>query len=127
MGMYTEVHFNVKLKQDVPNQVISILHDMVEGKRASRTADHEFFDCDRWKWLFTSDSYYFAADTHSTIRYDSIGLCWYLNVRSNIKNYFDEIQKFCAWIDPYISADTGDFLGFMRYESNEDPDLIRKS
>jgi hypothetical protein len=72
------------------------------------------------------DSYYFAADTHSTLRYDAIAEAWFICIRCNFKNYCGELRKFCEWIDPYVSANEGEFLGFSRYEESELPDLIFK-
>jgi len=70
------------------------------------------------------DSYYFDADTHSTLRYDDIIGSYFLCIRSNFKNYDDEIQSFIDWIRPYINKSEGDFLGFWRYEEDEEPTLI---
>ena len=74
--------------------------------------------------MLNSDSYYFAADTHSTLRYDNIGQCYYLCIRCNLKNYSNEIEKFVDWVMPYIRAYEEDFLGFSRYENTEQPTLI---
>ncbi len=126
MGMYTEFHFNVKLKKDVPQEVIDILNYMLnEGtKEPLPEPDHPLFETCRWRIMLNMDSYYFAADTNSTLRYDDIGRCYYLNIRCNLKNYGNEIEKFINWIMPYIRAFKGDFLGFYRYEETEQPTLI---
>jgi hypothetical protein len=128
MGMYTEFHYNVELRKDTPPQVIDVLEFMVgeRGVDPPPTPDDPFFQAPRWRYLFTMDSAYFAADTHSTLRWDELFGAWFLNVRSNLKNYDGEIEKFVAWIDPYVDAYAGDFLGFYRYEETEDPTLIRK-
>jgi hypothetical protein len=127
MGMYTELHYNVELQKDTPQDVLAMLAFMVRDRDDEPALlDHPLFACERWRYLFTMDSYYFAADTHSTLRLDDISKQYYLCVRSNLKNYDDEIAKFVDWIDPYVDAYPGDFLGFFRYEETETPTLIYK-
>lgn len=127
MGMYTELHFNAELRRDVPQDVLDVLALMVrDAETEPALPDHPLFKTDQWCVLFTMDSYYFAADTHSTLRFDDIAQRWFLNVRSNLKNYGGEIEQFIDWIDPYVDAYPGNFLGFYRYEESEDPTLIRK-
>ncbi len=127
MGMYTELVCAFKLKQETPKDIIDILrfmarHEDIEEYELN-IPDDEFFKCARWKWLFTSDSYYFSGDTHSTVRYDDISKSYYVTIRSNLKNYDDEIHKFLKWIKPYISY-SDEFIGYSRYEECSDPELI---
>lgn len=127
MGMYTEIHFNSELKKDTPKEVVEVLKYMVEDcEKPLELPDHELFKSERWEILFKCDSYYFDADTHSTLRFDEISGSYYLCVRSNLKNYDSEIEKFIDWIDPYLDKFDGDFLGFYRYEETEEPTLIKK-
>ena len=70
------------------------------------------------------DSYYFDADTHSTLRFDDISDSYRLCIRCNLKNYSDEIQKFIDWIIPFLDKYEGEFLGFYRYEETEVPTLV---
>jgi hypothetical protein len=132
MGMYTEFHFNVQLLSKVPNEVVDLLKFMVsteETKYESRLKNlpsHPLFYTDRWVRMLLSDSYYFSADTHSTLRFDGITNGYYLCIRCNLKNYNNEIEKFVDWIDNYVQANSGDFLGFSRYEESENPKIIRK-
>jgi len=74
--------------------------------------------------MLNCGSYYFDADTISTIRKDDITQQWTLCIRCNLKNYDDEIEKFLDWIHPYLDKQEGDFLGFYRYEETEQPTLI---
>ena len=129
MGMYTELHFNVELKKNVPDIVLDTLKYMTDGNledKPKEIPDHPFFNCSRWTVLFRMDSYYFASDTHSTLRLDDISQTHYLCVRSNLKNYDSEISHFLDWIMPHVDAFDGDFLGFSRYEESEEPQIIRK-
>lgn len=125
MGMYTELHYNAELKRDIPDGVLTILRFMLGGtKQEPETPDHELFGCTRWRGMLRSDSYYFDADTSSTLRYNDISQSYYLCIRCNLKNYSNEIENFVDWIRPYINKQDGDFLGFSRYEESETPTLI---
>ena len=126
MGMYTELHFNAELKQDTPEEVIAILDGMVSAKEhtSGTLPSHPLFDTPRWEYMLRCDSYYFDADTHSTLRYDDITKSYYLCIRCNLKNYDGEIEKFIDWIKPYCDKYPGDFLGFYRYEETETPTLV---
>ena len=125
MGMYTEFHFNAEVRGSSPASVIEILKFMVDGtvSEPEEKPCHPLFRTDRWEGMLRCDSYYFAADTNSTFRYDTISKAYFLCVRCNFKNYDDEIQKFIDWIKPYIVAEEGDFLGFYRYEERQQPSL----
>lgn len=123
MGMYTELNINVCLKDDVPKWVIDILKFQVgDIKDMPQITDHNLFNCHRWEWMLRMDSYYFDADTHSTLRFSDNARCWYLNVQCNLKNYDNEIDEFIDFIKPYV--DTDGFWGHKRYEEFDDPTLI---
>lgn len=128
MGMYTELHYNVELSKDVPEDVINILKFMVGDSEdePSTLPNHPLFGDTRWRFMLRCDSYYFNADTHSTLRLDGISHSYYLCIRCNLKNYNDEIELFIDWIDPYLDEciAKGEFLGFYRYEEDNEPTLI---
>lgn len=129
MGMYTEFHFNSRLKKDTPKEVIQVLRCMLDADKdgeteLSKIPDHELFKTDRWACMLRMASYYFDADTHSTLRFDTIADQYFLCVRCNLKNYDSEIEKFIDWIKPYLDKYEGNFLGFYRYEETETPTLI---
>lgn len=125
MGMYTEFHYNTQLKEDIPQDVLSILQFMLgEDERCPTLPKHPLFNTSRWDYMLRCDSCYFDADTHSTLRFDDSSNAYYLCIRCNLKNYDDEIEHFINWIHPYIDKFKGEFLGFYRYESNDQPTLI---
>lgn len=126
MGMYTEIHYNAELKKDTPDEVIRLLKYMVDDGLEERpqTMNHPLFNCSRWGIMLRCDSYYFSADTHSTLRFDDISNSYFLCIRSSLKNYSDEIQQFINWIEPYVDEYKGDLLGYYRYEENPMPTLI---
>ena len=125
MGMYTEFHFNAELRRDTPEEVIAVLQYMLGRIEEKPTLpEHELFRTDRWKYMLRCDSYYFSADTYSTLRFDETSDAYYLCIRCNFKNYDNEIQKFVSWISPYLNEQKGDFLGFYRYEEEQNPVLL---
>ena len=124
MGMYTEFHFNSRLRVDVPQDVIAILEYMLGGGEKPAPPNHPLFATDRWDFMLRSDSYYFDADTHSTLRFDDISRAYFLCIRCNLKNYTGEIQAFLSWITPYLDGSDGNFLGFSRFEEVDTPTLI---
>lgn len=126
MGMYTEFVFASNLKRDTPQGVIDILKAMTEGEgyELLNIPEDNFFKCYRWRWLFTCDSYYFNGETNTLFTYDDILKTCTLTVRSNLKNYDLEIQKFLKWIKPYLDKYEDDFLGYYRYEEDDEPTLI---
>ena len=128
MGMYTEFHFNSSLRDDVPKEVLDILHYMLgewdDDTTPPETPDHSMFATSRWRFMLCMSSYYFDADTSSTLRFDDISGQYYLCIRCSLKNYDGEIQKFCDWMCPYLDKFDGEFLGFLRYEETEFPTLI---
>lgn len=125
MGTYTEFHYNAELRRDIPEDIRAILDFMVGNREDEPTTkpEHPLFSASRWRFMLRCDSYYFDADTHSTLRDDEQGGA-YLCIRCNLKNYDDEIEKFCEWVRPYIDKHEGEFLGFSRYEETETPTLI---
>lgn len=129
MGMYTEFHFNAELVKDLPKEVENILKYMIGESDVtdispSDLLNHKLFSTPRWQVMLMGDSYYFAADTISTLRYDNITNSHFLCIRCSFKNYDSEIELFLDWISPYIEMDSGEFLGFYRYEMDEIPTLI---
>ena len=128
MGMYTEFNIGVSLSDDVPQSVIDILRYMtgdINEIDSSVENLHPFFKTERWAILFKCDSYYFDGETHTSFHKDDIDNKYHLTVRSNLKNYDNEIELFLDFINPYL--DTFDFLGYMIYEEDRIPTLIFRS
>lgn len=126
MGMYTEFHFNSELNIPKECEVAEILKFMVGDREdePKEIPDLPLFGDTRWRFMLQCDSYYFDADTRSTLRWDEVSKSYYLNIRCNLKNYDGEIEQFIDWIRPYLDKERGDFLGFYRYEESETPTLI---
>lgn len=124
--MYTEFHFNVELKKDIPEEILNILEYMLRDEGCvlpKSIPTHPFFKCDRWQRLFTGDSAYFSMTNNRCVDKEHFSSI-VLNVRSNIKNYDCEIGRFLHWIQPYIDECCDTLLGYYRYEEDEVPNLI---
>lgn len=128
MGMYTEIFMRAELKEDVPEAVLNILRYLLNGDGESLGAipSHPFFQCDRWLHIGTSDSAYFPFEPNSALRRSTWHPGFEISVHANLKNYDQEIDKFFDWIDPYVRAAEGEFLGYSLYEEGNEPILYFK-
>lgn len=124
MGMYTELHLGVAIKDDPI--VVKILKDMsTQGASSVKgRLDHPFFKTPRCDAIGWCDSYYFDSQSYITFIYDEIANCWFLTTTFNLKNYDDEIQKFLDWLCPYILSEG--YIGTFMYEEWEHPNFIYK-
>lgn len=129
MGMYTEFVMAAKIENNP--DVIQILDYMLnDGQKPVVIPKHKFFSIKGWQYILNIDSYYFPGETHSSfIKDDLHGTLdeplYYLTVRCNLKNYNDEIEEFIDWLLWYIVDPMHDgFIGYMRYEEDEDPQLL---
>lgn len=124
MGMYTELVLGVELTSEPT--VIDTLRRMLDSDAKNKvvTIGHPLFSTSRWAYMLLCDSYYFDGQADSRLVYDAHLKSYYLNVRCNLKNYDNEIELFLDWLCPYIR--TEGFLGYSRYEEDNNPTLIYK-
>jgi hypothetical protein len=123
MGMYTEIYVNVDLKATTPDEVITVLKAMCGklDKEAERKALKN--SPDRWCCLFSDGSFYTPRTHCKFLERDTISNQWSLLGKGDTKNYGAEIQKFFEWISPWVDGDEGDFIGYSRYEEDQQPQL----
>jgi hypothetical protein len=114
MGMYTQLHLDLKLKIDTPKEIIDTLTDMVNVDSESEKWNN------RLDWCFNSNSYYFNAFSYAKIWKD--GSIYKLFVHCDFKNYDNEIAILLNWLKPYI--DTQGMIGYTRYEEDEEPTIL---
>jgi len=123
MGMYTELMMSARVKNDNP-EVINVLKFMAgQLETQPPLPDHPLFNTPRWKWLFSSASYYFVPRSTVLFEYDDIGEYWVLISRADIKNYDDEIELFIDWIRPHLEASEETMIGYSRYEETKEPTI----
>jgi len=123
MGMYTEINLRIRLKEDVPENVISTINDMVNGNSLSNAPEHPFFKTPRCGSVMLSSSFYHVPFATMCLRKKSPSTTWYLFGRSDLKNYNDEIELFFDWIYPYCREG---MLGYSLYEEEVYPDVYVK-
>lgn len=132
MGMYTECVLNVRFNENLPDQFINTLKWLAgsgglrEDLEPHAIPDHELFKCDRYTMILTGSSAYFLPSHLPILQRDIDYGAYYLSTRFNIKNYEGEIEKFIDWIMPHIDEYDGGFLGYTRYEDEDEPTLIYK-
>ena len=116
--MYTEVFFRAALVPNLPDEVLAPLRAMLGQVEVDRGGlpEHELFNCPRWDMLARGSSYYFPEHMQSALTKDDIRKQWCLALHADLKNYHDEIEKFFDWIDPYVDASPGEFIGYSLYE-----------
>ena len=132
MGMYTEIYICSEIKDDTPDSVLKVIQYLFDGKQELKDWEklelpaHEFFKTDRWRIIGKCCSYYHIPFATSDLRYDEISKSYHLVSRSDLKNYDGEIGLFFDWIMPYLDKYEGEFIGYSRYEENDEPKLYFK-
>ena len=139
MGMYTELQFTAEIDYDKHEEIIDILRYMTGDESIKREnltiPTHELFETDRWEYMLLGSSYYFPGQPHHTLKEEHNFQLINLSVRTDLKNYDNEIQKFLDWIYPYVATENAFqqignveeprlFVGYMRYETDLDPTII---
>ena len=120
--MYTELILGVSLKEDTPNDVIEALKYMI-GEVDERPINFPLPE-GRCDWLFRGASCYFGInDPVNRMWYDGISKSWNISTRSNIKNYYGEIEEFLKWIKPYVRKGSGNsnIYAITIYEEDDEP------
>ncbi len=125
MGMYTVFHLDVRLRDDLPDNIFHLLNHMLNGSGQYPYAlpEHPLFETTRWDYMLCSNNSY-ASCINQLERHAFFGIS--LCVQSSFKNYDDEIAKFLDWLAPYADPDMDNntFVGYQRYEEDRYPDPI---
>ena len=122
MGMYTEFYVCARVLNKP--EIVASLQTMLSGAPSDSVSEtHSLFSTPRWRWLFSCSSYYFVPRSTHLFDYDDIGKYWVLIVRSDLKNYDGEIEKFFDWIRPHLEADENVMIGYSRYEKSREPTI----
>jgi len=115
MGDYTRIKFYAKLRSDTPAGVLDVLRATFTSEEAVPTElrpDHPFFRAPRWEPLFQCTSAYFETPGPRGL---IEGETTILQFHSSLKNYDDEIEKFCDWIGPYLAEPPGTVVGERQF------------
>lgn len=127
MGMYTEFIFLGETKEDIPENIRILLGYFFDGCSLPphfQLPVNAFFNCPRWDQIGYLSSAYFTpfAIRHSDLHVRKIGAI-HVFLRCDLKNYDNEIELFIDWIKVYMR----DYRGWIWYEENEDPTIIKYS
>jgi hypothetical protein len=103
VGDYTRITFCGKLRSDTPANVLEVLRATFTSEEAvpqELRPDHPFFRAPRWEPSFQCTSAYFETPGPRGLVEGETAI---LQFHSSLKNYDDEIEKFCDWIGPYLA------------------------
>lgn len=124
MGMYTELSLSVEFKEETPNEIIKALKFLSEFKYNTEEIDfnteHPLFQTERWTMISTGSSCYFEEDSYFDFLLNEGIYC--LSMRSNIKNYKNEYEKFLDFLSPWVKSEG--CVGHYHYEEDEHFSLV---
>ena len=130
--MYTELILGCSLSKDTPKILINSLDYVInhpEDDFPSEEIKNFVIDYDLM-YLCHSASYYFGVSTPvCMMKYDEISKEWIVSIRSNIKNYEDQIERFLNYIFDYISHGSGyeyNIYAYVQYEEDALPTIYSK-
>lgn len=124
MGDYTRIKFRAKLRPDTPAIVLAVFEAATRGEtdELPTLPDDPFFKAERWTLLLNGASSYFDTPESPQVAEED-GLVS-VSFHSSFKNYGDEIDKFLAWIGPYIADEPGAVLGEYEFENARSETLL---
>lgn len=127
MGMYTELVLSCNIYNDT--EVVNVLKYMCDNTQPypEKLPDHPLFVEDgRWRYMFRCSSFYHVPRYYASIEYEKISDKYTLIVRSDFKNYGDEINEFVDWIAPYVytHGNGKQMIGYSRYEEDDEPEIL---
>lgn len=132
MGMYTDFAIEVTLKPDTPKTVLRTLKYLVHDREdlfkgpVDRCLDEynrseeskRFISTERFCYIGNPD--YELPFGHTAWEFDGTRLV----IGTNVKNYDSVIEKFWAWISPWIDEPVGTSVGYCQYEEYVAPSEV---
>lgn len=134
MGNYTELFIRVEFCEDVPSPVLLELGalmdtepeglsgtaELADDAEYDKVTDHELFESPDWPTVLTKGDYVTPTAQRPVQLWidETDSDQWRLIVHCSAKNYHRSFEKFLDWIMPYVDAEPGEFLGFIRNEDN---------
>lgn len=127
MGMYTELIFQGKTIAQLPDDIKNLFtyfftDDNGDIPNKSDIPAHPLFKCPRWRHIGHMSSYTFIPFPLRHMESHIIGESSHVFLRSDLKNYDDEIVLFLDWIDPYMQI----YYGWHWYEEDDLPTVFMK-
>lgn len=151
MGMYTELLLKARLKCDMPQDALTVLHylfdkpeetdyyTLQDDYRKIRTKlQKTWFSQEEIKehfWQPAIDHAFFQCPWwrdianccscyHTPEVFNYLAKSKYIFTRCDLKNYHGEIEQFLEWIKPYLDQQEGDCIGWYWYEEDRSPTLL---
>jgi hypothetical protein len=133
MGMYTKFRIRCFLKRDTPDSLIQVLRHMIHDRlsladlkvKGSNVAFHsEWSRCETARAFLSNSRYSWLGNPEDHEMFDepcnwnlhSVDNGWYLEIGTDVKNHEQVIQKFWAWVNPWIVEAPGTPIGYCKYE-----------
>ncbi len=123
METYTELNCAFSLKRDTPEEIENTLLFMTgqDDEEPESLPPHPLFATPGWRLMLRSA----GGDAQAPAWLEVADSGRYrVSIRCTLTGYDSEIQQFIDWITPYIFANAGDFIGYMRSEDVEPITLL---
>lgn len=120
MGMFTELILGCSLSKDLPKECVNALNNCINGTDIiidDFSKKYELMD------ICYSESAYFGSS--SNCKFEEYPDYYQLSIRSNLKNYFKEIENFLEYLKPYVLLGSGinNFYAIVTYEEDTYPTI----
>jgi hypothetical protein len=128
MGMYTELILGCRFKKDTPDNLIYTIavltgrENILLSLTSIKGKEYKML-WEKTRNPLNGDSYSFFPRPSCMFWLDNITSQYYIQCRSSIKNYDNEIEKFLELIKPYIDRGVGELniYAYVLYEENQYP------
>ena len=120
MGMFTELILGCSLSKDLPKECVNALNNCINSSDViidDFSKKYELMD------ICYSESAYFGSS--SNCKFEEYPDYYQLSIRSNLKNYFKEIENFLDYLKPYVLLGSGinNFYAIVTYEEDSYPTI----
>lgn len=115
MGMYTELFLRCSITNEAAETIKKVLSGEIETPWVSPRRNSVLTSNSHYHFPFT----YCHVEDLPYIKDDS-----YFFLRSDLKNYDDDIQIFLNWLMPHVTEPPGKFIGYSMYEEASEPTHI---
>lgn len=124
MGMYTRFKFAAALREDTPAAAVDVLRWLVSDRKSSLTElpNHPLFACAHWEDIGHGAMSYWATPP-APPRFERTATGWHLAFECAFRNYAGEIDKFCAWLAPFVEEVPDTLLGEIE---TQDDDMLER-
>lgn len=118
--MFTELILGCSLTKDLPKECVNALNNCINSSDViidDFSKKYELMD------ICYSESAYFGSS--SNCKFEEYPDYYQLSIRSNLKNYFKEIENFLDYLKPYVLLGSGinNFYAIVTYEEDSYPTI----